>query len=132
MTRRLRVAASRPDRHSAAVRALRMSAEAVDAAAIESVLDPAVEMLTDGGGMVEANPHGVRGSVAVARRICDVLQRQPAEISEAEINGLPGLVFRRGGAVDAVISVKVRRGRVTDIWVVLNPEKLRHWNAPQD
>ena len=27
-----------------------------------------------------------------------------------------------------VVCLDVRRHRVTDVWVVLNPDKLRHWN----
>jgi RNA polymerase sigma-70 factor (ECF subfamily) len=121
-----------PYQHGAVVHALRAAAETGDAAVISALLDPAVEMLTDGGGLVAANPHGVRGAQAVARRICDVLDRQPAEISVREINGQAGLVLRRGGAVSAVVCVNVRHRRVTDLWVVLNPEKLRHWNTPND
>jgi RNA polymerase sigma-70 factor (ECF subfamily) len=48
-------------------------------------------------------------------------------VTEAEVNGRPGLVARLDGRVVAVIATEVRGGRLTDIWMVLNPDKLRAW-----
>ncbi|MEU2906422.1 hypothetical protein ABZ771_26610, partial [Streptomyces globisporus] len=39
----------------------------------------------------------------------------------------PGLVARRAGVVMTVASFDVTDGRVTRIWAVRNPEKLRPW-----
>jgi RNA polymerase sigma-70 factor (ECF subfamily) len=43
------------------------------------------------------------------------------------VNGAPGLVGRRSGRVVAVVAVSGVVGAVTDVWIVENPEKLRHW-----
>jgi RNA polymerase sigma-70 factor (ECF subfamily) len=40
---------------------------------------------------------------------------------------MPGLVALRAGAVVTVAAFEVRDGRVSRIWVVRNPEKLRCW-----
>ncbi|QYC40715.1 RNA polymerase sigma factor SigJ [Nonomuraea coxensis DSM 45129] len=49
------------------------------------------------------------------------------ELLERPVNGVPGLVARRGGAVETVASFEIAGGRVTRIWAVRNPEKLRAW-----
>ncbi|MEV0623999.1 hypothetical protein AB0I81_62540 [Nonomuraea sp. NPDC050404] len=43
------------------------------------------------------------------------------------VNGVPGLVAERAGEVTAVASFEIADDRVTRIWVVRNPEKLRPW-----
>jgi len=121
---------STPRQNRVAVHDLRVASESGDARAIAALLDPSAEMVTDGGGRVAADARLVRGPAAIAARICDVLEQQPAQISEREVNGVPGLVLTRQGRVAAVVCVSVRRRRITDLWVVLNPDKLRHWNRP--
>ena len=128
MTGRYCTRHSTPYQHRAAVHELRLAAQNGDASAIAALLDPSVEMVTDGGGRAPVDTRLVRGPANVARRICDVLEQQPAKIAEREVNGQSGLVLSRQGRVAAVVSVSVRHKRVTDLWVILNPDKLRHWN----
>jgi len=113
--------------HRAAVHELRLASESGERARLEAVLDRRVVMLIDGGGIVPADPRPFRGPADVAMKICEVLDSDPATITEREVNGQRGLVLLRRGRVTSVVSVKVRRRLVTDLWVVLNPEKLRHW-----
>lgn len=49
-------------------------------------------------------------------------------ISVQSVNGQAGLVVRCVDRVSAVATFSVDGGRVTAIWLVLNPDKLRHWN----
>jgi RNA polymerase sigma-70 factor (ECF subfamily) len=49
--------------------------------------------------------------------------------SERTANGRPGLVAEQGGAVVTVFAFEVVGDRITRIWVVRNPEELRHWTA---
>jgi RNA polymerase sigma-70 factor (ECF subfamily) len=49
------------------------------------------------------------------------------ELLERSVNGVPGLVARRDGAVMTVAAFDVAEGRVSRIWAVRNPEKLRPW-----
>jgi len=46
----------------------------------------------------------------------------------ASINGVPGITLVRDGRVAGVITAEVRSGLLRTVWVVCNPEKLRHWN----
>jgi hypothetical protein len=49
---------------------------------------------------------------------------------ERSVNGVPGLVAQRAGVVMTVASFDFSDGRVTRIWAVRNPEKLRPWALP--
>ena len=39
------------------------------------------------------------------------------------------LAFTKDGVIDSVAVLDVRDDRVTRIWIMRNPEKLRLWNA---
>jgi hypothetical protein len=43
----------------------------------------------------------------------------------------PGLelVFQRDGVIETVMALDVAGGRITRIWAVRNPEKLRTWTT---
>ena len=43
------------------------------------------------------------------------------------VNGLSGIVIRRSNQVVGVIGLGTADDVVSDIWIVLNPDKLRHW-----
>jgi RNA polymerase sigma-70 factor (ECF subfamily) len=44
------------------------------------------------------------------------------------VNGRTGLVVRYDRQVAGVISLDVAGSRVVQVWVTLNPDKLRSWN----
>jgi RNA polymerase sigma-70 factor (ECF subfamily) len=50
-------------------------------------------------------------------------------ILERNVNGQPGLVAQQGGVTVTVLAFTVAAGRITHIWAVRNPEKLRSWSA---
>ena len=114
--------------HRSAVHELRIAAEEGDPISLAAVLDRRVMMLIDGGGVVPADPRPFRGPTDVAHKICEVLENDPAVITEREVNGQRGLVLLRRGRVTAVVGISVRKRKVTELWVVLNPNKLRRWN----
>jgi len=43
------------------------------------------------------------------------------------VNGRPGLVIEVEGAVVTVLAFDIAGDRITRIWAVRNPEKLRAW-----
>ena len=124
-------AAAEPDQHPRAVHNLRRAAESGQPGILAAVLAPDVAMFTDSGGVVPVDARTLRGAETVARKICDVLEREPTEMSEQPVNGQSGLVLRRAGTVVGIVSVNVREQLITDLWIVLNPDKLRHWNQPE-
>jgi RNA polymerase sigma-70 factor, ECF subfamily len=44
-------------------------------------------------------------------------------------NGRPALVGSRHGRVVAVVVLEGVVGAATDVWIVANPDKLRHWDT---
>ncbi|MFD1274327.1 hypothetical protein ACFQ51_29995 [Streptomyces kaempferi] len=49
------------------------------------------------------------------------------ELVEEDVNGLPGVTVRIAGTTVAVVAADVRDGLVTDLWLVINPDKLHAW-----
>jgi len=94
--------------------------------ALRSMLAPDVTVVCDGGGKVPADLDPVGGADAVARRVIDLVQPDTSLTIEA-VNGEPGVVLRSADAVLAVVSLKVVGSKIGAVWIVLNPDKLRHW-----
>jgi RNA polymerase sigma-70 factor (ECF subfamily) len=67
--------------------------------------------------------------VATALELLALLDTFPARVlAEHDVNGAAGIVVRSNDRVVAVISVGVRAAKVSQLWAVTNPDKLRHWN----
>ncbi|GGZ14901.1 sigma-70 family RNA polymerase sigma factor [Streptomyces nitrosporeus] len=114
------------------VRHVKEAWETKDIAALVDLLDPAAVMTADGGGMAGTVLRPVEGGAHIARYMAAIADKAPGlELLERSVNGLPGLVARRAGAVTTVASFEVSGGRVTRIWVVRNPEKLRPWTRAE-
>jgi RNA polymerase sigma-70 factor (ECF subfamily) len=111
-----------------AVRRVKEAWETKDIAALVELLDPAAVMTSDGGGMVGTVLRPVEGGARIAQYMVAIADKDPGlELLERSVNGMPGLVARHAGAVVTVASFDVADGRVTRIWAVRNPEKLRPW-----
>ncbi|MEV7242966.1 RNA polymerase sigma factor SigJ [Streptomyces sp. NPDC093248] len=110
------------------VRSVKEAWESKDIAALVGLLDPAAVMTADGGGMVGTVLLPVEGGARIAEYMVAISDRAPGlQLLERSVSGGPGLVARRDGVVATVASFEVSDGRVTRIWVVRNPEKLRPW-----
>ncbi|MER5480927.1 RNA polymerase sigma factor SigJ [Streptomyces sp. NPDC002734] len=110
------------------VRRVKEAWESKDIGTLIALLDPAAVMTADGGGLAGTVPHPVEGGARIARYMAAIAGRAPGlELVERSVGGLPGLVARRAGVVETVASFDVSGGRVTRVWVVRNPEKLRPW-----
>lgn len=131
--RRVKSARSAPvsaGEHAAAVRTFTRAWQAGDIAALVAVLDPNAAAIVDGGGLVSASIEPLVGAQAVARFLVGVHERQAdLELRERVVNGEPGLVASAGGHTVAVVALGVEAGKVTRVWAVRNPDKLRRWRA---
>lgn len=125
-----RAATTTRGRDPGAVDALLRAWSARDLPALVRLLDPDAVAVVDGGGLVSAPTEPLVGAAAVAGLLLDVADRVPdLALSAAEVGGTPGLVARDGrGAVLAVLSVGVERGRVAALLVTRNPAKLTAWS----
>ncbi|WP_225825336.1 RNA polymerase sigma factor SigJ [Streptomyces naphthomycinicus] len=110
------------------VRRVKEAWETKDIATLVGLLDPAAVMTADGGGMVGTVLRPVEGGALIAQYMVAIADKAPGlELLERSVNGVPGLVAQRAGAVQTVASFGISGGHVHRIWVVRNPEKLRPW-----
>ncbi|MEU9368185.1 RNA polymerase sigma factor SigJ [Streptomyces avermitilis] len=110
------------------VRHVKKAWETKDITALVGLLNPAAVMTADGGGMVGTVLRPVEGGARIAQYMVAIADKAPGlELLERSVNGVPGLVAQRAGVVMTVASFDVSDGRVTRIWAVRNPEKLRPW-----
>ncbi|MEU2612259.1 RNA polymerase sigma factor SigJ [Micromonospora sp. NPDC007271] len=117
-------------RRADVVRDFRQAWEAKDIEALIGLLDPDVTAVSDGGGLVSAELRPIRGGEQVARVLVDVAGRAPnLTILERTVNGQPGLVAQLDGVTVTVLAFDVAGDRITRIWAVRNPEKLRTWTT---
>jgi len=101
-----------------------------DMATLRSLLAEDVVAYSDGGGKVPASPYPLKGIVAVMDRHAqlarDFRSSPSLLIRYAVIDGLPGFVTVEDGVVVQTTALQIEKGRVVAIYVVRNPDKLRH------
>jgi RNA polymerase sigma-70 factor (ECF subfamily) len=108
------------------VRAFRQAWEANDISALIGLLDPDATLTGDGGAALRP----IEGREQVGRFLADIAAiRGKAELLERTVNGQPGLVAQLDGVTVVVYAFEIAGGRITRIWAILNPGKLRPWAA---
>jgi RNA polymerase sigma-70 factor (ECF subfamily) len=98
-----------------------------DVQGLMDVLAPDVVLITDGGGAVKAALRPIHGADKVYRFLKGLIYDDPTLVLEAEIldvNGATGALGLIGGELDTALSLRTEGGRVTELYVVRNPEKL--------
>ncbi|HEX2133419.1 MAG TPA: RNA polymerase sigma factor SigJ [Actinophytocola sp.] len=123
-----RAPATPAGRRAEVVRGFRRAWAAKDIDALVTLLDPDVTAVGDGGGLAAAALHPVAGAERVARYLVGLAVPPDLTVLERTVNGQPGLVaLADDGADVTVIAFDVAGDRITHIWAVRNPEKLRPW-----
>ncbi|MFJ6392576.1 sigma factor [Streptomyces sp. NPDC091972] len=118
-----------PQQHDRVVRAVRQACVTENPARLTSLLAPDATVFFDGGGKVRTLTRPVHGARRVTRNLLTLLAGRPSTTLHCQsVNGRTGIVVRYGDEVAAVISLDVAGDHVVQIWAVLNPDKLRHWN----
>ena len=101
-----------------------------DIESLLEMLDPDVEMWTDGGGRVRAALNVIRGRDKVARFINGLIRRDEltdvTTVTATLVNGDPGVVVESDGSVMAVAVFEPSADgtRISAIYSVHNPDKL--------
>jgi len=82
---------------------------------------------SDGGGKARAARKVIHGRESIVRFVLGVLARRSDRFAfdPAIINGEPGLVLTRYGEGFAAMSVSTDGAQIVDVFIVLNPDKLR-------
>ncbi|TQL66501.1 RNA polymerase sigma-70 factor (ECF subfamily) [Nocardioides albertanoniae] len=114
--------------HDDVVRAFVSATAGGDLGRLVTLLDPSVTLRSDGGGRVSAALNPIEGPQKVARFLVGVLRKRPtwAIRTEPTADGL-GFTLVEDATHHGVANLRVVDGRVTDVWIVLNPDKLGGW-----
>jgi len=121
LRRRIRDAAD-----EATIRELTRAMAGNDERRVHGLLHRSATVVVDGGGRVPAEC--LPGGRSAPSADLVALMTTGTTATLASINGVPGITLVRDGRVAGVITAEVRSGRLLTVWVVCNPEKLRHWN----
>lgn len=118
-------------RQAALVRSFKQAWEAQDITALVGLLDPAALFTADGGGLVTTALVPIEGGRQIAEFLIAVATGVSGDITvlERTVNGQPGLLIQNNGVTSSVYAFDVADDRITRIWAVRNPEKLRPWTA---
>lgn len=101
-----------------------------DIDALAGMLADDVVVWADGGGQVKSALRPIIGPAKAARFLAAVAQTVPpgAEVGPVLLNGQPGLVIVHAGVAINAIVLDVIDGRISDVRIVANPDKLRAVN----
>jgi len=110
-------------RQRAVVEAFYAAARRGDFDALVTLLDPDVVLRSDGGAAHPEISVVLRGAPAVARHGLKV-HHPAAVLRPALVNGAAGMVATVGGQPVAVVGLTIARGKVVEIDVVADPERL--------
>ena len=123
---------TRPDLLEAFVAALGRG----DADGVIALLDDGVVLTSDGGGKALAATRPLFGVRAVSRFLLGIAARAApsTSIDFIHFNGAPGATIYMDGRLELALSLSVREGRVTGVYILRNPDKLEglaRSSAPQ-
>ncbi|MGW1289000.1 RNA polymerase sigma-70 factor [Streptomyces sp. NPDC002586] len=93
-----------------------------------SLLAPDVRLVSDSGGKARAALRIVHTADKVARFLVGVTRKLPPALSLRllETNGGPAVLILSDGKPDSLFQLDVADGHVTTVYVVRNPDKMRH------
>jgi RNA polymerase sigma factor (sigma-70 family) len=129
--RRVQGAAPVPDadlaRQRAVVDAFFAAAREGDFAALVALLDPEVVVRADAGAVPVGASRVVRGAAAAAEQVLTAggFGRLARMARPVLVNGAAGVVMATGGRPLAVVGFTVRGGRIVEIDILADPERLR-------
>lgn len=117
------------DHGLAIVAAFYEASRAGDAAKLGSLLADDVRFHSDGGGKRPAASRILDGAVEVLRGLSTIFRLRrghPELVKQAFVNGLPGFVTREADGILQTTALLIENDYVKAIYVMRNPDKLRH------
>ncbi|WP_225098861.1 RNA polymerase sigma-70 factor [Streptomyces sp. CoH27] len=96
-----------------------------------ALLAPDVRLVGDSGGKAKTPRRIVYTADKVGRFLAATVPTAPAEMSYlfVEANGGPAVLVMHGDQPDNLFQLEIADGRVTTVYIVRNPDKLRHLAA---
>ena len=116
-------------KHAELLSAFITAARSGDVAALTRLLATDAKVVTDGGGKVAAALNVIEGGEHVAAFLAGVVRKgwtDDMAIRFDTINGLPGLLISGSNGLVQTTSFEIEGDVVKAIYVVRNPDKLRH------
>jgi RNA polymerase sigma-70 factor (ECF subfamily) len=120
-------------KHAQLLSALMAATQAGDVKAITQLLASDVRIVTDGGGQVRAALTVIEGAdraaqiiVGATRKHPDTWWRPDFTMRFATVNGLPGVIVEAPEGPVQTAAVEIEGGMIRAVYVVRNPDKLRH------
>ena len=123
--------AAKPDNHARLLQAFSDAVASGDAKQLADLLRGDAVAITDGGGRKFAALNPVIGADKVARFFIGIAgktaaQGQVMRVEPAAINGAAGALLYLDGELDLTLSMAIDGEKIAAIYVVRNPDKLRH------
>ena len=123
-------------RHAQLMAAFAAASQSGDLKAITQLLTSDARVVTDGGGKVRAALEVVEGAdrvaqliVAATRKRPDTWWRDDFRLRFAMVNGMPGVIVDSPEGPRQTVALEIEGDRVRAMYVVRNPDKLRHLAA---
>jgi len=104
-----------------------------DIQGLMDLMAPDVVLLSDGGGKVQAARRPIVGADKVARFMYGISLKATGTVrlEVVPVNGALGWAVYVDGVIYAVIQLVLENGRITQLLLVANPDKLRGMSAEQ-
>ena len=124
-------------KHAQLMAAFAAATQRGDLDALTQMLATDVRIVTDGGGKVRAALNVVEGRDDAARFLVEVTRPRPDQWWRptfkprfATVNGLPGIIVDSPEGPVQTTAFEIEDGMVRAMYVVRNPDKLRHLATP--
>jgi RNA polymerase sigma-70 factor (ECF subfamily) len=121
--------AAPPDRHARLLSAFGEAVASGDVSRLAGLLRADAIAVTDGGGRKTAALNPIIGADKIARFFIALAGKnigRDIRIEPAMINGTMGALLYLDGEIDHTISMAIDGDRIAAIYIVRNPDKLRH------
>jgi RNA polymerase sigma-70 factor, ECF subfamily len=118
-----------PDRHARLLSAFCEAAASGDISALAGLLREDAIAITDGGGRKTAALNPIKGAQKIIRFLIGIGGKNAGRdirIVPMMINGRAGALLYMDGEIDHTLSVAIDGGKIAAIYLVRNPDKLRH------
>jgi len=124
------------EKHAQLISAFMAATQAGDVTALARLLASDVRVWSDGGGKVRAAREVIEGAERVARFVVEAARphkgqwwRDDFKVRLATVNGLPGVIVDAPEGVVQTAAFEIDGTVIRALYVVRNPEKLRHLAA---
>jgi RNA polymerase sigma-70 factor, ECF subfamily len=121
--------AAPPDSHARLMAAFCEAAASGDISRLAGLLRDDALIITDGGGRKSAALNPIKGADKIIRFLVGIAGKNAGadlRMVPMLINGIAGALLYMDGEIDSTLSMAIDGDRIAAIYLVRNPDKLRH------